>query len=261
MSGHRWTPDEMRSLTGTTAVVTGANSGIGWYTALELARHAASVTLAVRTPAKGEAAAARIRKQVPGADVRVRELDLGSLDSVRAFAEDWQGPLGLLVNNAGLMTPPRYQQTRDGFELQFGTNHLGHFALTGRLLRSAPTGPADIPSLAGTTAVVTGANSGIGWHTAAELARHGADVTLAVRNLDKGEAAAGEDARGRHRRRTRGPAGPRLAGLGAGVRRGLGRPAGAAGEQRGADGAAALPGRPRTGSSCSSAPTTSATSR
>src|SRR6478735_21473 len=142
MSGHRWTPDEMRSLTGTTAVVTGANSGIGWYTALELARHAASVTLAVRTPAKGEAAAARIRQQVPGADVRVRELDLGSLDSVRAFAEDWQGPLGLLVNNAGLMTPPRYQQTRDGFELQFGTNHLGHFALTGRLLPALLAAPA-----------------------------------------------------------------------------------------------------------------------
>ena len=142
MSGHRWTPDEMRSLTGTTAVVTGANSGIGWYTALELARHAASVTLAVRTPAKGEAAAARIRQQVPGADVRVRALDLGSLDSVRAFAEDWQGPLGLLVNNAGLMMPPRYQQTRDGFELQFGTNHLGHFALTGRLLPALLAAPA-----------------------------------------------------------------------------------------------------------------------
>ena len=142
MSGHRWTPDEMRSLTGTTAVVTGANSGIGWHTALELARHAASVTLAVRTPAKGEAAAARIRHQVPGADVHVRELDLGSLDSVRAFAEAWQGPLGLLVNNAGLMSPPRYQQTRDGFELQFGTNHLGHFALTGRLLPALLAAPA-----------------------------------------------------------------------------------------------------------------------
>ena len=124
----------MPDLTGTTAVVTGANSGIGWHTALELARHGAAVTLAVRTPEKGEAAVARIREQVPAADVRVGELDLGSLDSVRSFADDWQGPLDLLVNNAGLMAPPRYSETRDGNELQFGTNHLGHFALTGRLL-------------------------------------------------------------------------------------------------------------------------------
>ena len=128
--------------TGTTAVVTGANSGIGWYTALELARHGAAVTLAVRTPQKGEDAAARIREAVPGSDVQVGRLDLGSLDSVREFAASWQGPLGLLVNNAGLMAPPRYQQTADGFELQFGTNHLGHFALTGLLLPALQAAPA-----------------------------------------------------------------------------------------------------------------------
>ena len=132
----------MPSLTGTTVVVTGANSGIGWHTALELARHGATVTLAVRTPAKGEAAAARIREAVPGSDVRVAELDLGSLASVRAFADRWEGPLGLLVNNAGLMAPPRYRQTSDGFELQLGTNHLGHFALTGRLLPALLAAPA-----------------------------------------------------------------------------------------------------------------------
>ena len=132
----------MPSLTGTAVVVTGANSGIGWYTALELARHGATVTLAVRTPAKGEAAAAKIRAAVPGSDVHVGELDLGSLDSVQAFADAWTGPLGLLVNNAGLMAPPRYRETADGNELQFGTNHLGHFALTGRLLPALLEAPA-----------------------------------------------------------------------------------------------------------------------
>jgi len=141
MPGHRWTPDEMPSLTGTTAVVTGANSGIGLVAARELARHGATVTLAVRTPEKGERAAAGIREAVPDADVRVARLDLGSLASVQEFAEAWDGPLELLVNNAGLMTPPRRKETSDGFELQFGTNHLGHFALTGRLLPSLLAAP------------------------------------------------------------------------------------------------------------------------
>src|SRR3954466_10653169 len=142
MSEHRWAPSELPSLAGTTAVVTGANSGIGFHTALELARHGASVTLAVRTTDKGDAAASRIREAVPSADVRVARVDLGSLRSVQQFADAWEGPLGLLVNNAGLMTPPRYRQTSDGFELQFGTNHLGHFALTGRLLPSLLTADA-----------------------------------------------------------------------------------------------------------------------
>jgi NAD(P)-dependent dehydrogenase (short-subunit alcohol dehydrogenase family) len=123
----------MPSLAGRTAVVTGANSGIGWHTAAELARHGAAVTLACRDTERGEAAAAKMR-DTGAADVRVEELDLSSLASVAEFASRWQGPLDLLVNNAGVMTPPRYRQTADGFELQFGTNHLGHYALTGRLL-------------------------------------------------------------------------------------------------------------------------------
>ena len=128
-----WSVADIPSLSGVAAVVTGSNSGIGWYTALELARHGADVTLAVRNEEKGRAAAAAMR-EAGGTGVRVARLDLSSLASVQEFAESWHGPLGLLVNNAGLMTPPRYRETQDGFELQFGTNHLGHFALTGRLL-------------------------------------------------------------------------------------------------------------------------------
>jgi NAD(P)-dependent dehydrogenase (short-subunit alcohol dehydrogenase family) len=130
-----WTTNDLPDLTGTSALVTGANSGIGFHTARELASHGADVTLAVRTPEKGEQAAERIRADLTGAgSVRTARLDLGSLDSVRELADSWEGPLDLLVNNAGVMTPPRHQQTADGFELQFGTNHLGHYALTGRLL-------------------------------------------------------------------------------------------------------------------------------
>jgi NAD(P)-dependent dehydrogenase (short-subunit alcohol dehydrogenase family) len=141
MSAYAWSTSDIPSLAGTTAVVTGANSGIGWHTAAELARHGADVTLAVRSPDKGEAAAAQIREGAAGT-VRVARLDLGSLASVQEFAEAWDGPLGLLVNNAGLMSPPRYRETADGHELQFGTNHLGHFALTGRLLPALLAAPA-----------------------------------------------------------------------------------------------------------------------
>jgi NAD(P)-dependent dehydrogenase (short-subunit alcohol dehydrogenase family) len=136
----KWTTDDLPDLTGTTALVTGANSGIGFHTARELALRGADVTLAVRTPEKGEQAADKIRADLTDAgpsgagSVRTARLDLGSLESVRELADGWEGPLDLLVNNAGVMTPPRYQQTADGFELQFGTNHLGHYALTGRLL-------------------------------------------------------------------------------------------------------------------------------
>ena len=137
-----WSPSAMPDLTGTTAVVTGANSGIGYYTALELARHGAAVTLAVRNTDKGEGAAEEIRSELGDeALLRVETLDLGSQTSIGAFAERWQGALDLLVNNAGVMTPPRYQETEDGFELQFGTNHLGHFALTGRLLHALLAAP------------------------------------------------------------------------------------------------------------------------
>jgi NAD(P)-dependent dehydrogenase (short-subunit alcohol dehydrogenase family) len=125
----RFKPADLPDLTGKTAIVTGANSGIGWHTANELARHGAGVVLACRNVALAEQAAARIEGVV-----RVEELDLASLDSVRAFAEAWDEPLDLLINNAGVMTPPHYRETADGHELQFGTNHLGPFALTGRLL-------------------------------------------------------------------------------------------------------------------------------
>ena len=141
MSAYAWSTSDIPSLAGTTAVVTGANSGIGWHTAAELARHGADVTLAVRSPDKGEAAAAQMREGAAGT-VRVARVDLGSLASVQEFAEAWDGPLGLLVNNAGLMSPPRYHATEDGFELQFGTNHLGHFALTARLLPALLEAPS-----------------------------------------------------------------------------------------------------------------------
>jgi len=137
-----WTPDEIGDLSGTTALVTGANSGIGLVEARELARHGADVVLAVRNTDAGEAAAERIRATgVPGA-VRVERLDLASQASVHALAERFDGPLDLLVNNAGVMTPPRYRATSDGFELQFGTNHLGHFALTGLLMPHLLAAPA-----------------------------------------------------------------------------------------------------------------------
>ena len=124
----------MPDLSGTAAVVTGANSGIGFETALALAHKGAAVTLACRNVAAAEQAAERIRHNHSRVQVRVAELDLSSLASVRSFANEWEGPLDLLVNNAGVMTPRTWQGTADGFELQFGTNHLGHFALTGLLL-------------------------------------------------------------------------------------------------------------------------------
>jgi NAD(P)-dependent dehydrogenase (short-subunit alcohol dehydrogenase family) len=111
-----------------TVIVTGASSGIGAAAAAAFAKAGAHVVLAVRDPAKGEAVAATMH----GA-TEVRQLDLASLDSVRAFAAGWQGGIDLLINNAGVMIPP-LTRTADGFELQFGTNHLGHFALTNLLL-------------------------------------------------------------------------------------------------------------------------------
>lgn len=128
-----WSPDALPSFAGRRAVVTGGNSGIGYYTALELGRAGAEVTLACRSPERAEEAARALRSDGAG-DVRVARLDLADLASVAGFADGWQGPLDVLVNNAGVMTPPSYRETVDGFELQFATNHLGHFALTGRLL-------------------------------------------------------------------------------------------------------------------------------
>jgi NAD(P)-dependent dehydrogenase (short-subunit alcohol dehydrogenase family) len=130
----KWNVDRIPDQTGRTAVVTGANSGLGYFTSLELARAGATVVMACRNLQKGEAAAAEIRAAVPQARVTVAELDLGSLESVRRFAADLPGDsLDLLINNAGIMMTPQ-RRTSDGFELQFGTNHLGHFALTGLLL-------------------------------------------------------------------------------------------------------------------------------
>jgi len=134
----------MPDQTGRLAIVTGASSGLGKLTAQELARKGAEVVLAVRSPGKGEAAAREIRATVPGARLEVRELDLSSLASVRAFADGFTAGaqrLDLLINNAGIMqTPPR--RTIDGYELQFATNHLGHFALTGLLLETLGRGDA-----------------------------------------------------------------------------------------------------------------------
>jgi NAD(P)-dependent dehydrogenase (short-subunit alcohol dehydrogenase family) len=132
----KWTSDDVPGQQGRLAVVTGANTGLGFETAQVLAAHGASVVLAVRDTEKGKAAAARIAGTAPGADVTVQRLDLASLDSIRAAAGELRARyprIDLLINNAGVMFPPK-QATRDGFELQFGTNHLGHFALTGLLL-------------------------------------------------------------------------------------------------------------------------------
>ena len=129
-----WTAGRLPDLHGRTAIVTGANSGIGFHTARELAGHGASVTLACRDVVRGSRALARIRKAHPDADVQLAQLDLADMRTVRSFAEGWAGPLDLLINNAGVMAPPKRRLTADGFELQFGTNHLAHYVLTGLLL-------------------------------------------------------------------------------------------------------------------------------
>jgi NAD(P)-dependent dehydrogenase (short-subunit alcohol dehydrogenase family) len=124
----KWTAADLPDLSGRTAVVTGASSGIGLAAARELARAGARVVLAVRHPEKGQ----RVAADLPG-DTEVRPLDLASLASVRAFAAGWTGALDILVNNAGIMAVPE-GRTADGFELQIGINHLGPFLLTGLLL-------------------------------------------------------------------------------------------------------------------------------
>ncbi|HXB89469.1 SDR family NAD(P)-dependent oxidoreductase [Mycobacterium sp.] len=132
----KWTTDDIPDQTGRVAVITGANTGLGYETALALAEHGAHVVLAVRNVDKGKDAAALIHKSRPNADLALQELDLTSLDSIRAAAEQLRAShdhIDLLINNAGVMYPPK-STTKDGFELQFGTNHLGHFAFTGLLL-------------------------------------------------------------------------------------------------------------------------------
>jgi len=138
----KWTAGDIPDQSGKVAIVTGANSGLGRITALELARHGAKVVVASRSADKGEATAEEIKAETGGAKPPVLELDLGSLDSVRRFAGELEGEqIDLLVNNAGVMMTPQ-QTTSDGFELQFGTNHLGHFALTGLLLEAVQSSDA-----------------------------------------------------------------------------------------------------------------------
>lgn len=133
--------ESIPDLSGTNAVVTGANSGLGLETALVLAAKGARVDLACRDLTRGAAAQDRIRSQTGNDDVRLRRLDLGSLESVHRFAAEQDVPVDLLINNAGVMATP-YRTTSDGFELQFGVNHLGHFALTGLLLPALRQAPA-----------------------------------------------------------------------------------------------------------------------
>src|SRR5258707_206889 len=131
-----WTADDIPDLSGRTIVVTGGNSGIGYEAAMEFARKRAEVILACRDLGKARTAAAQITASATGAKVDVMELDLSNLASVRGFSDAFHlqhQSLHVLCNNAGVMAIP-YRTTADGFEMQFGTNHLGHFALTGLLL-------------------------------------------------------------------------------------------------------------------------------
>ncbi|WP_046214320.1 oxidoreductase [Paenibacillus wulumuqiensis] len=132
----RWTASQVPDQRGRRIIITGGSGGLGLETALELAARGAELILAVRNAGKGEQAAKQIRQRYPQSQVEVMPLDLADLDSVKAFADMYRSrynSLDILINNAGVMIPP-YQKTRQGFELQFGSNHLGHFALTGHLL-------------------------------------------------------------------------------------------------------------------------------
>ncbi|WP_028923165.1 oxidoreductase [Pseudonocardia acaciae] len=137
MSRGHWTDADIPDLTGRTAMVTGANAGLGLHEARQLARHGAHVLLAARNRDRGRAALERLAAEVPAERLELVALDLADLESVRALAADLTGRLSrldLLLNNAGVMAVPERRETAQGFELQFGTNHLGHFALTGLLL-------------------------------------------------------------------------------------------------------------------------------
>jgi NAD(P)-dependent dehydrogenase (short-subunit alcohol dehydrogenase family) len=133
----KWTAADVPDQSGRVAIVTGANSGLGYDTAAVLADKGAHVVLAVRNLDKGNEAADRIKAATPNADVTLQELDLASLDSVRKAADELRANyprIDLLINNAGLMYVPTREVTKDGFEMQFGTNHLGHFALDGLII-------------------------------------------------------------------------------------------------------------------------------
>ena len=148
-----WHPADMPDLTGKTALVTGANSGIGYHAVLGLAEHGAHVLLAARNPERGEKALASVRERLPAATVELVQLDLADLADVRETAKAVLAEhehIDLLINNAGEKMVPRRRVTKDGFEAQFGTNHLGHFALTGLLLPALRPGSriVNITSLA-----------------------------------------------------------------------------------------------------------------
>jgi NAD(P)-dependent dehydrogenase (short-subunit alcohol dehydrogenase family) len=145
MAARKWTTEQIPTQAARTALVTGANSGIGYQAALELARHGAHALLGCRNAAKGRAALDRLLREAPGASAEVVELDMASLASIRAFAAAFAArgvALDLLINNAGVMALPMREVTPDGFERQFGTNHLGHFALTGLLMPQLLASPA-----------------------------------------------------------------------------------------------------------------------
>ncbi|NOJ60667.1 SDR family oxidoreductase [Arthrobacter sp. 260] len=146
----RTTPDlTLPSLAGKRVLITGASDGMGLGMARRLAQAGAELILPVRNLSKGEAAVAGIRSRVPAATVSLRDLDLSSLGSVAALGRNLRAegkPIHILINNAGVMTPPSRQQTTDGFELQFGTNHLGHFALVSQLLPLLQEGGARVTS-------------------------------------------------------------------------------------------------------------------
>jgi NAD(P)-dependent dehydrogenase (short-subunit alcohol dehydrogenase family) len=159
MSG--WTADEMPAMDGRTVVVTGANSGLGYEGTVAFAETGATVVMACRSSERGAQAATEIRQSVPGAELDVRVCDLADLDSVKAFAagvRDEYDAVDVLCNNAGVMAIPR-QETEQGFEMQLGVNHLGHFALTGHLLET-------LDASDGESRVVTQSS---GAHTAGEM--------------------------------------------------------------------------------------------
>ena len=141
----KWTAAQIGSQSGRVALITGANSGIGYQAAVELARRGAHVLLGARNAAKGRAALERLGREAPGSSAELVELDMASLVSIRAFASGFAArgiALDLLINNAGVMALPARELTSDGFERQFGTNHLGHFALTGLLMPQLLAAPA-----------------------------------------------------------------------------------------------------------------------
>lgn len=140
----QWTSENIPDQSGRVAIVTGANSGIGYETARALAHKGATVIMACRSVEKGQAANRQIRDEDPRGTVAVMALDLADLSSIREFAEAFKQEyqrLDLLINNAGVMMLPNYSKTADGFEMQFGTNHLGHYALTGLLLETISRTP------------------------------------------------------------------------------------------------------------------------